>query len=51
MVTIRKYTQQDAQATWELYFNTIRNINSKRPANYTGSSFTFHGKSESISSG
>lgn len=27
MLTIRKYKEQDAQATWLLFFNTIRNIN------------------------
>ena len=27
MLTIRKYREQDAQATWLLFFNTIRNIN------------------------
>ena len=27
MITIRKYSEQDAQATWLLFFNAIRNIN------------------------
>ena len=27
MITIRKYVEQDAQTTWLLFFNTIRNIN------------------------
>jgi putative acetyltransferase len=27
MIIIRKYTEQDAQATWLLFFNAIRNIN------------------------
>ncbi|MEH6453591.1 MAG: GNAT family N-acetyltransferase [Psychromonas sp.] len=27
MINIRKYTEQDAQATWLLFFNTIRNVN------------------------
>ena len=27
MLNIRKYTEEDAQATWELFFNTVRNIN------------------------
>ncbi|MCG6200649.1 GNAT family N-acetyltransferase [Psychromonas antarctica] len=27
MITIRKYTEQDAKPTWLLFFNTIRNIN------------------------
>lgn len=29
MLIIRKYVEQDAGATWLLYFNTIRNINSR----------------------
>lgn len=29
MITIRKYEEQDAQATWQLFFNTIRNINKR----------------------
>lgn len=27
MITIRKYVEQDAQAIWLLFFNTVRNIN------------------------
>ena len=27
MITIRKYVQQDAQATWLLFFNTVRKVN------------------------
>ncbi len=27
MLTIRKYREEDAQTTWELFFNTVRNIN------------------------
>ena len=27
MITLRKYIEQDAQATWSLFFNTVRNIN------------------------
>ena len=29
MLTIRKYEEKDAQATWKLFFNTVRNINSQ----------------------
>lgn len=27
MITIRKYVEEDAQTTWQLFFNTVRNIN------------------------
>lgn len=27
MLTIRKYVEEDAQITWQLFFNTVRNIN------------------------
>ena len=29
MITIRKYAEEDAQITWQLFFNTVRNINSR----------------------
>ncbi len=29
MLRIRKYEEKDAQATWKLFFNTVRNINSQ----------------------
>jgi putative acetyltransferase len=29
MFTIRKYLEKDAQETWQLFFNTVRNINSQ----------------------
>lgn len=27
MLTIRKYAEEDAQTTWQLFFDTVRNIN------------------------